>query len=337
MNMTIKDIARESGYAISTVSRVLNGRSDVSEKAKEKILEIVKKHDFKLNSNAKHLKQRKTSIVAIIVKGANNALFSSITEIVQEKLKSSGFTSAMYYIDENDDQVSYAKQICVERTPVGIVFLGGNSYDFEHTFTKNMPPSLLITLDAKNLGFENLSSVCLDDKKAAYSVIKYLNELNHTKIGIIGGSIKGETPALHRLNGCEKAFKELNIDFNRETQFSKARYVYDSGYRAMQRLMQNMPDLTAVFCLSDMMAIGAIRALADMNKKVPEDISVVGFDGIITSQYMVPRLTTVKQDEEQLANIGIDILIDTINNKNIAKHKQIDYCILQGSSVRDIK
>ncbi len=336
--MTIKDIAKESGYAISTVSRVLNGHSDVSDRAKERILEVVNKYDFRLNNNAKHLKQRKTTIIAIIVKGTSNALFASIIEIIQEKLKNSGFTSAIYYLDENDDEVSYAKQLCIERTPAGIVFLGGNSSEFKTNFKETMPASLLLTLNGEKFGFNNLSSVCLNDEMAAYSAIEYLISLNHKNIGIIGGSIVGESPAMLRLNGCTKAFFDNNISFNQDIDFVKSRYSFDSAYRAMQKLIKNKPSLTAVFCLSDIMAIGAIRALADMNKKVPEDISIIGFDGILASQFIVPRLTTVKQDEEQIANIGIDILIDAINNNDKkAIHKQIPYSIMSGSSVKSLE
>ncbi len=334
--MTIKDIAKESGYAISTVSRVLNGSSNVSKKAREKILEVVEKHDFQLNTNAKHLKQKKTSIIAIIVKGTSNALFASILEIMQEKLKTSGFTSAVHYLDENDDEVLYAKQLCIERTPAGMVFLGGNAASFKNRFSNIKPASVLITLNSQNLKFENLSSVCLDDELAAFKVIEYLFSLNHKKIGIIGGRLVGESPAMLRLNGCKKAFNDNNIEFIEENQFVKSRYSYDSAYRAMTRLIKLNPDLTAVFCLSDIMAIGAIRALADMNKRVPEDISIIGFDGILASQFMIPRLTTVKQNEKELANIGIDILIDSIKNKKKAKHKQVPFEILEGSSVKKI-
>ncbi len=335
--MTIKDIAKESGYAISTVSRVLNGNSNVSQKAKEKILEVVERHDFQLNTNAKHLKQKKTSIIAIIVKGTQNALFASILEIMQEKLKTSGFTSAVHYLDENDDEVLYTKQLCIERAPLGIVFLGGNSESFKNKFSMIKPASVLITMNSEKYKFENLSSVCLNDELAAYKVIEYLVSLNHKKIGIIGGSIVGESPAMLRLKGCKKSFEKSGLDFDETKQFSKSRYSYDSAYRAMFRLIKNSPDLTAVFCLSDIMAIGAIRALADMNKRVPEDISVIGFDGILASQFMIPRLTTVKQDEEELANIGIDILIDRIKNKKKAKHKQLPFKILEGSSVKSIE
>ncbi|MBR4035564.1 MAG: LacI family DNA-binding transcriptional regulator, partial [Oscillospiraceae bacterium] len=106
--MTIKDIARESGYAVGTVSRVLNNRPDVSETARKKIMEVVDKYNFRLNSNAKHLKQQAGSSIAIIVKGANNMLFASILGPMQHDIESHGYECLIYYINENDNEVEEA-------------------------------------------------------------------------------------------------------------------------------------------------------------------------------------------------------------------------------------
>ena len=132
--MTIKDIARESGYAVGTVSRVLNNHPDVSEKARKRIMEVVEKYHFRLNNNAKHLKQQTNSGIAIIVKGRGNMLFASMVESLQKLIKEKNYACLIYYIGEEEHEVEQALQVCRERQPLGIMFLGSNRENFIERF-----------------------------------------------------------------------------------------------------------------------------------------------------------------------------------------------------------
>ncbi len=330
--MTIKDIARESGYAISTVSRVLNNQADVSNVARERILAVVEKHGFQLNNNAKHLKQRKTTIVAVIVKGTMNMLFAEIVEKIEEQLKNSAFTVAIHYIDESINEVLYAKQLCRERRPAGLVFLGGFPDYFTEDFGQIDLPSVLVTMDASEYGFANLSSVCLNDREASKHAMLHLLEQGHRNIGMIVGDLAVSGPAKSRLEGCEDAFLEQGLSFA-NVEMMAARYSYDGGYDSMGKLLENMPHLTAVFCMADVMAIGAMRALSDCGKRVPEDISVMGFDGIPLGAFCVPRLSTIKQDAKELAHDGVSILLEMLGEDAVATHKKIPHSLLEGESI----
>lgn len=124
--MTIKDIAKEAGYSVGTVSRVLNNHPDVSDKARKKVMAVVKKNHFKLNNNANALKQQSNSGIAVIVKGNNNMLFATIVEKLQGLIKERGYVCLIYYIDEDENEVEQALQICRERQPMGILFLGSD-------------------------------------------------------------------------------------------------------------------------------------------------------------------------------------------------------------------
>lgn len=122
--MTIKDIARESGYAVGTVSRALNNAPGVSAETRQKILEIVNRHNYEPNANAKHLKQQTNDGIALIVKGTQNMLFAGILEPLQQIIEESGYVATVYYIDEEANEVAQARRICTERKPHGILFLG---------------------------------------------------------------------------------------------------------------------------------------------------------------------------------------------------------------------
>ena len=129
--MTIKDIARESGYAVGTVSRVLNNHPDVSEKARERILAVVAKNGYTQNANAKNLKQSVNCSLLVLVKGIRNELFAALVEQLQGLMNNTPYTLLVDYFDEDTDEVQRAITLCAEKKPQGILFLGGNADNFK--------------------------------------------------------------------------------------------------------------------------------------------------------------------------------------------------------------
>lgn len=336
MAMTIKDIARESGYAVGTVSRVLNNHPDVSEKARARIMEVVERHHFKLNSNAKHLKQQASNGIAIIVKGNQNMLFASIVEQMQGMIREKGYACLMYYIGEMEDELEQALRVIVERRPMGILFLGSNLAYFKDRFSSIHIPCVLVTNSAESLGFVNLSSVSTDDSEAACAAIEHLASLGHKKIGVLGGQLEKSRAAFTRYEGCKKAFVLHDIPFDEAIQYEPALFSISQGYEAMEHLLDRMPDLTAVFAMSDTMALGAIRAIRDRGLQVPEDVSVVGFDGIELGSYLTPKLTTIRQDRETIAARSVEILLDNISEGTGAVHETVPFQIISGESAKKL-
>ncbi len=334
--MTIKDIARESGYAVGTVSRVLNNHPDVSDTARERIMEVVEKYHFRLNNNAKHLKQQASNGIAIIVKGSQNMLFAAIVEQMQGMIKRKGYACLIYYIDEVEDELEQALQVLRERRPMGILFLGSNLEYFRERFSAVTVPCVLVTNSAASLNFENLSSVSTDDDSGAVAAIELLISLGHCKIGILGGQMEKSMAALTRYVGCKKAFAGRGMAFEPERQYEPALFSMSEGYQAMGRLLDRMPELTAVFAMSDVMAVGAIRAIRDRGLRVPEDISVVGFDGIELGSYLTPKLTTIRQDREKIAARSVEILLQCIGEETSGVHELVPFRIISGESTRRI-
>ena len=322
--MTIKDIARLSGCGVATVSRVLNQHPDVSEETRRRVMAVVEEYGFQPNTNAKHLKQQGGNGIVILVKGTQNMLFADLVERVQTRLQENDREAVVYYLDEDADEVDYALQLCRERKPVGILFLGGDVETFGAEFRGISVPCVLLTNTAAELAFENLSSFTTDDGAAAAQVIDYLAEQGHRRIGVLGGNWLSSQISCRRLEGCERTFRRLGLPF---------RYSMGEAYAATLRLLGRCPDLTAIFAMSDVMAMGTIRALRDLGKRVPEDISVVGFDGISMARYSVPRLTTVRQDTQRLAERGVDVLLHNIERKNCPVHEVVPFQLIAGESV----
>lgn len=335
--MTIKDIARLSGCGVATVSRVLNHHPDVSEKTRQKVMAVVEEHGFQPNNNAKHLKQQAGTSIAILVKGTQNMLFADLVEQIQALLERRDRDAAVYYLDEDANEVAYARQLCRERKPAGILFLGGDLEFFQAAFQHLKVPCVLLTNSARDLGFDNLSSLTTDDEQAAYEVIDYLAQKGHRAIGVLGGNWSSASQiSYRRLQGCKRAFERRGLPFDPERQAEPSRYSMAEAYAATQRLLGRCPELTAIFAMSDVMAVGVIRALRDLGKRVPEDISVVGYDGISMGRYTIPRLTTICQDTKSLAEQGVDLLLHNMTGACPSVHGVVPFRLLDGESVAQL-
>lgn len=333
--MTIKDIAREAGYGVTTVSRVLNGSPNVSEKARREIMDVVSRNNFRLNNNAKMLKQRATLGVAVVVKGAQNMLFSSILECLQKLLEAAGRNLVISYLDESADEVAEAVRLSREFRTEGVMFLGGDLDHFREGFAQLTLPCVLITSSAQELGFANLSSITTDDSFAAECAIEHLMSLGHRRIGVLGGSAAGSYPAIRRLHGCRRAFARHGVTFDEGRGLVSSKFSVSAGYEAMGRLLDSMPELTAVFAMSDVTAIGAIRAIRDRGLRVPEDISVMGFDGIALGGYLTPRLTTVVQDSDCLAEGSVRLLLSALSGAP-SSHQIVPFALSSGESAKKL-
>lgn len=340
--MTIKDVAQRSGYAIGTVSRALNGHPDVSEEARARIMNVVDELGFKPNSNARHLKQREGNEFGIIVKGTHNILFASIVEEMQSHIKDLGRSVTIHYLDEDDDEVQQAIQIYREHKPLGIIFLGGNLNNFSRNFKNITCPCVLVTNRADTLGFPNLSSVSTDDVVGAFRAMGLLLDAGHCKVGIIGGENSKIDPQLGyntshlRFLGSQQACLQHGVKFDSDHQLAVSRYSMEGGFEAARLLLDRYPDMTAILAMSDVMAIGAMRAIHDRGLRVPDDISIIGFDGIEQANFCIPRLSTIKQNAELLARRGVDILLNQTESGQTV-HEIVPFQIVNGESVRVIK
>lgn len=334
--VTIKDIARESGYSVSTVSRVLNNRNDVSPDARKKIEEVVAKFNFVPNNNAKHLKQNNSKAIGVLVKGISNMLFASVVEEIQRMIEKTEYTLVVSYLDEDADEVEQAILLCRERKLLGLLFLGGNPEYFHREFSGVDVPCVLVTNRANEMHFENLSSVATDDIAAARCAVDQLFVAGHRRIGILGGDFDKSYTSHQRFLGCEQSFSEHGAVLDVEHCYEKARFSFGSACRAMKRLIGKFPDVTAVFAMSDVMAIGAIRALRDLGYRVPEDVSVIGFDGTSLAEYYNPKLATIKQQHQTLANRSIEILFGQIELKKEPIHEIVPFEFVNGESIRVI-
>ena len=192
---------------------------------------------------------------------------------------------------------------------------------------------MLTTLVSDELDFPNLSMVGVDDRAAAYTAVDYLIQQGHRKIAVLGGPVTSY-PSVMRREGAQQAMQDAGILFN-DKLYGLSNYDFESAYHAVNSLLA-AADFTALFAMSDVIALGAIRALVSAGLRVPEDVSVIGFDGITMSRYCVPVLTTVVQPSEQISLQSIELLVRQIEHGAPAQTITLQPELQQGESVRAI-
>lgn len=332
--MTIKDIARESGYSVSTVSRALNNHKDVSEDARKRIEEIVASRRFVPNANARQLKQQQTQNVAVIVKGSQNIFFAAVIERLQRRISEAGYDAVLHYQEEDENEIEIAGRICRESKPLGVLFLGGNHETFQSRFPEITIPAVLVTSLDDSLSFPNLSMVGVDDEKAGALAARHLYEKGHRSIAVLGGDLSFSSTSYRRWQGCRACWEGVGLSLP-EANYEQAAFSYGGAYRAMKTLLARCKDITAVFAMSDVTAIGAIRAIVDAGLSVPGDISVIGFDGIELGGYYTPSLTTLLQPVDEIAQKSVELLLRSIERGQPARRVEIPVSLLERESVRN--
>lgn len=334
--MTIKELAEITGYAVGTVSRALNNHPNVSDEAREKILAAAKEYHFEINLNAKQLKQQTSNVILAIVKGTQNELFSELVEVMQNLIAETKYNLVVDYVDEDLNEVHRGISLCKEKKPRGIMFLGGNTKNFSEDFESIDVPCIMVTGDASSLNFQNLSSVSTDDVEAARSAIEKLISMGHKSFAVIGGDRFVSDTTKHRFAGCMRAFSAHNIPFDPDKDYMGVRYSYNGGYAATKSLLQNGRKFTAIFACADVMAIGAIRALRENGLSVPEDVSVMGVDGLPLGNYLVPRLASVCQSAQKLATRSVEILMSQIEANAPSCHETVPFELRCTESIKVI-
>ena len=332
MAMTIKDLARESGYSLGTVSRVLNGHPNVSDKARKAVMAVVEAQGFELNTNAKNLKQTQGNSVLIVVKGRGNELFARMVEQYQEIFSRTLYPLVIDYIDELDSEVRRAAALCREKKPLGVLFLGGSHRNFREEFSRIDIPAVLVTGDARELDFANLSSVAADDHNGAACAVEYLIRSGHRDLLVLGGHRERSDTSRQRFEGCVEAYERNGLTFE-ENRYYTCRFSFQSGYETMKQALESGISCSAVFAMADVIAIGAIRAIREHGLRVPEDISVVGYDGLDIGDFLLPTLTTVTQPTEDLTRMSADLLLKQIREGISASHVTVPFTLSCKESV----
>lgn len=336
--MNIRDIARLAGVGVSTVSRVINDHPDVKDETREKILKIIKESNYIPNNSARILKKNNTNNIGVLVKGVFNPFFAEMINIIGNRINEAGYTMILQQNDyATEDDVDNLIAFVKEKRLQGIICLGGNFLNInDESFQFLDIPVVLTSVNTLSKESKSkFSSIGIDNVLAAKASIQYLIDKGHRNIGILLGKKNDVGISGLRLEGYRKALEENNIPYSEENVFI-GDYDYSGAYRVTKEIINNRKDITAIFSISDIMAVGAAKSVIDQGLQVGEDISIMGFDGMDISKYYNPGITTVKQPKKNMANNSIDLLLALLAKKEDHKHIIFETKIIERESCKEV-
>jgi len=310
--LTINDVAREAKVSKGTVSRILNNSRLVKTETRNRVLNIIEKLNYEPNYLAQSLSTKRTYTLGLVLEDISNPFFSAIAKGVDDVARKNNFGVLLY--STNYDEIIEKQYILssFKRRIDGIIItpVKPESKNVKLISSKNVPFILINCWSHK----DGISYIVSDNFKGAYIAVDYLVKLGHKRIAYIGGpNIQG---CNERFRGYKKAIEDGGISFLKSLVTGPSVSSYD-GYVQTKKLLKANKEITAIFAINDFVAIGVMKAIFDMHLKVPDDISIIGYDDIdICSMLRVP-LTTVNQLEDQQGTIACEQIIKLIETKDL--------------------
>lgn len=333
--MTIKDIARLAGVSVSTVSRALNNHPDVSEEAKEKVLAIVDEYNYIPNTSARELGKTTSDNIGVVVRGLSNPFYTKIITEIGSRIEKAGYTMVMQQIGTSDDEIMTGAVMERDKKLLGLIFLGGRlDYTKEEVSSINVP-FVCCTYNNQygTLDKSEYSSVGIDDNQAAYDAVEKLYNRGHRKIAVLLSGPDDGSVSQVRYEGYKRAVNDFGLDNNENLIISIDSYNIADAYMGMKDWLKKNIDFTAIFAIADNMAMGAMKALREAGRIVPDDVAVVAIDGIEASEYMNPELTTFCQPMERMGQEAVELLVKIIKGSKSHKHIVLPTIYREGGTV----
>ncbi|XEC93989.1 LacI family DNA-binding transcriptional regulator [Paenibacillus tarimensis] len=321
----IKDVAKRAGVSVTTVSRVLNGEKYVKDDLKERVNQAIKELGYAPSHIARSLVRRKTNLIGVIVPDLTSSFYSTILSSIEETASSNGYNLLVCNIIENIEKEYKYLNIFQEMRVEGIIIMHEKINPEIRTFINNL--QIPVIFSSVKPADQKFTSIIIDDYKAAYDATAYLIGLGHRRIGFIGGDMRDITSGQNRYSGYRNALSDHGVGIIYELiRFGD--YKVRSGYELMGELLGHEPP-TAVFAVSDDMALGAMNCLYDRGLKVPDDVSVIGFDGSQLTELIRPRLTSMEQPIHEMGKLTVETMLKLIdetyepNGDIIMEHRMV--------------
>ena len=339
--VTIKDIAKICGVGVSTVSRAINNHPDINPETKQLIMDTIQEYNYVPNNSAQNLKRVESNTIALLTKGVGNPLFAEMIQTVQSDVLGKDYLFVLQQVDEMENELEVGARLANEKRLKGMIFMGGASRPKEELLARIQVPYVICTVDAvmpENM--DHYGIVSIDDEAESYRLIDYLCRMGHKKIAIITAYAHDTSIGKLRLDGYRRALADYGIECADSLVVhmpAKGQvYTMKNGYDQTMKLLQSGEKFTAVYAISDTLAIGACKAIFDYGLKVPDDISVVGCDGLDMASYYQPAITTIEQPLTEMALETSRILFELIREKGGRRKHIFEARIREGQSVRRI-
>lgn len=318
--LTIKEIAKLSGISVSTVSRAINNHYDISPETKRRVQEIIDQYGYVPNNSARNLKLNDARNIAVLVKGITNPFFTSMIKVFEKECSDHDYALVLEHVEEEQDETELAALLEKEKRLNGLIFLGGNPVQSVERLKRLTVPFVFCSVAVPDRkAFEEYSYVAIDDRAEAEKVTDYLIEQGRKRIALLSDAESDISNGMLRLEGYLHALEKHGIEPDpalicRPISIQKT-YTYENGYQRTVDLIQSGTKFDAIFAIADSIAIGCLRALRDQGIRVPEDVAVIGFDGLEIGHYLTPALSTLQQPVDEMAEASMHALLGLLEER----------------------
>jgi LacI family transcriptional regulator len=317
--VTIKDIALHAGVSITTVSHVVNGTRFVSETARARVNDAITALKYVPSALARSLKNNRTHTIGMMIPNCSNPFFAELIRGIEDTCFAADFNVILCNSDDDaNKQRKYIRVLTEKQVDGLIIFSSGGDTELSQLLREIEMPRILLDREVEQVSADLVE---VDHEAGAWIATRHLIDLGHKRIACITGPLD-LAPARQRLNGYRRAIAEAGLPITPMWEIDGG-FTSEMGYSAMQRLLVLSQKPSAVFASNDLMAIGAICAGTAHGLRVPEDVSVVGFDDIALAAYSSPPLTTVVQPKHQLGAMAASFLIERIAHPDRPLRREI--------------
>ncbi len=334
MKLTITDIAEIAGVSVATVSRVINNKSKgVSDATRKRIWAIIEEHNFQPSAVARGLVTKSSNIIGLIIPDITNPFYPILAKGVEDAASERGYNTILCDGGNLPEKEAAHLDFLNEHYVSGIIYNNFREISDETLNLINGSYLPTIFVDSK-VDTQYSKNVYIDNLKAVKEAMFYLYEQGHRKIAFLRGP-KDSHSSIMRYKGYKAALRALNLPLD-EHLVVTGNYELEDASQAVATLLDRNCEFTALFCCNDLMALGAYDVFENRNIQIPEDISIVGFDDILLSRLIKPKLTTVHQPSYEMGLASANLLIDTLEGKNDQTKIVFDTELVIRDSVKDI-
>jgi LacI family transcriptional regulator len=313
---TIKDIARVAGVSVTTVSRALNGYSDVSEKTRQKVIRVAEELNYSPNTLARSLVMNKSNTIGLLVSGlskssAKDNFTFEVLSGINDYAGKSDYDLVLFSTNSSKQREKTYTQLCRERRVDGVIVSGIRTDDpyLKEVIESNIPCVLIdIPFESETIGYVTTNNV-----SGAKCAVEHLIELGHRNIAMINGH-EYAFVSERRLEGYKEALQENGLVFNPEWILN-GEFSEEIAEERAEELLKANPEITAIFCASDLMAIGVIKTAKRLQLNIPEDLAIIGYDDIMLASHITPSITTIAQNKFQMGYEAAKLLISILEGK----------------------
>jgi LacI family transcriptional regulator len=313
--LTLEDIARRAGVSRSTASRVVNHQPYVSEDARKRVQRVIQETGYRPHAAARALASQRSRMIGLIVPKTVSTLFTDtfyprLTQGIASACNEINYTLSLFLVSTREDEEGIFPRVARKGFLDGLLVQSGQIGD--KLIEKLMKVDIPLVVIGRPFRSEGVTYVDVDNVEAACKAVHYLISLGYERIGTIAGP-SNTTVGIDRLEGYLKALKDNRFSVD-ESLIVESDFTEQEGFQAMQKLLPAKP--RAVFAASDIIALGAMRAVRETGLKVPGDVAFVGFDDQPLPAGSDPLLTTIRQPVSRLGCRAVEALIDLIDNEN---------------------